>query len=81
MSAEERAVSLRKALAQVFNSGTYKLGKLDLMLEAALREQDKLTRHACAEEVLYSITDSSYEVEAVVNENHRIIMNCNGGVK
>lgn len=74
----DRAVSLRKSLVQVM-SGTYRLDKIDMMLESELRVQDKLTRHACAERVMQGTMSLPIDLHGITDQVHRSVMSCNGG--
>lgn len=53
-------------------------------IESALtkfaKEQDRDTRHACAESIIMHTFDDGNDSGYIVTECHRIIMNCRGGI-
>lgn len=82
MSINQRAKSIRELVtSKVLGRTGFRWEDLDKEIETHLREQDKLTRHACAEAVftvpVSDETGGCPEADAV----HQSVMNCNGGTK
>ena len=77
MSVEEKATKFINAYGFCLGAGEVELKSKLIKL---LKEQDRDTRHACAETVL-SI-DCTFGSDAIsINKAHNVIMNCRGGVE
>ena len=62
----------------VYKCDSHSLASLEGLIAEALRDQDKLTRHACADS-LYA--DSNSGVIPTLSRAAKIVMNTTGGVE
>lgn len=77
-------MSKRKIVAWIKSDEGYSLKSSELkeMIRGALKEQDRDTRHACAEEVIKGAFWSDAADADVIRADHahKSIINCNSGI-